>query len=70
MLNVNANELITYREKIGLTREELARELKTSYVTVFRWEKGERAMPPYLELALETIERKLSKKKQPTGESK
>jgi transcriptional regulator with XRE-family HTH domain len=43
-----------------MTREELARELKTTYTTVYRWEKGERAIPPYVELALCAIRHYLS----------
>ena len=47
------------REELGLSREELARELKTTSVSIWRWEKDERAIPPYLDLALETVERRL-----------
>jgi DNA-binding transcriptional regulator YiaG len=42
-----------------LSRDELARQLKVSSSTVWRWEKGERPLPPYLELALETLERRI-----------
>lgn len=58
---VTGKELETKRESLDLTREELARELKVTYTTVFRWEKEERAIPPFLDLALETIARKLQK---------
>ena len=60
---MDANELIAQREKLNLTREELARELKTSYATVFRWEKGDRSIPPYLELALEALEKRSAERK-------
>jgi DNA-binding transcriptional regulator YiaG len=57
-MDVKSDELKQRRETLGLSREELARELKTTYTTVYRWEIGNREIPPYLELALETIERR------------
>lgn len=54
---MEAEELQKRREALGLSRDELARELKTTTVTIWRWENGERSIPPYLSLALETIER-------------
>lgn len=61
-IEVKGTELQKWRERVGLTREELARELKTSYPTIYRWENDDRKIPPYLDLALETVERKLSEK--------
>ena len=60
-IEVTNIELQQWRERVGLTRDELARELRTSYPTIYRWEKGQREIPPYLDLALETVERKLKK---------
>lgn len=60
---VNGEELKNWRERLGLTREGLARELETTYTTVYRWEKEDRDIPPYLKLALETVERNLKSKK-------
>jgi transcriptional regulator with XRE-family HTH domain len=37
---VRVRGLEKLREKKGLSRETLAREMDTSYVTIFRWEKG------------------------------
>jgi transcriptional regulator with XRE-family HTH domain len=56
---VNGKELKEYREKIGLTQEQLAGALKVASNTVSRWERDDRSIPPYLFLAIETIERKL-----------
>jgi len=53
---VNGKELTKRRENLGLTRDELARELKTTYTTIYRWETENREIPPYLELAIERIE--------------
>ena len=48
-----------------MTQERLAGELGVAANTVARWERGERAIPPHLSLALKTIEQdhgKASKK--------
>jgi len=58
---VTGEELTKRREDLGLSRDELARELNTTYTTVYRWETENREIPPYLGLALETIERNLNK---------
>ena len=50
-----------WREKHGLTREELAQGLKTTYTTIYRWETGERCIPDVLELALEGLGARLTK---------
>ena len=46
---------------LGLTREEFATKLKTTYTTIYRWETGKREIPAYLGLALETVERNYEK---------
>lgn len=46
-----------------MSRDELAKALSTTTVTIWRWENGERSIPPYLPLALQTIEREHGKKK-------
>ncbi len=60
-MNKFTNEHLKWRRtQLEMTREELARELKTTYTTVYRWETGERAIPPYIELALDAIQYYLS----------
>ena len=59
---MTGDELREKRQSLGMTQEQLAAELKVAPNTVARWERGERSIPPYLDLALETIERSLSKK--------
>ncbi len=61
-MNVQPNELQEKRETLGLSREQLARELKTTYTTVYRWENGDRAIPPYLELAISMLEQRHAQK--------
>jgi transcriptional regulator with XRE-family HTH domain len=62
-MNVNGEQLTKRREGLGLTRDELARELKTTYTTIYRWETANREIPPYLELAIERIEIKFGENK-------
>ncbi len=56
---MTGKELKDYRERIELTQEQLAEALQVASNTVSRWERDDRAIPPYLPLALETIERKV-----------
>lgn len=60
---MTGDELRKKREDLRLTQEQLATALGVAANTVARWERGERAIPPYLSLALQTIEREGGKKK-------
>ncbi len=59
---MKGEELKTFRERIGMSQEQLAKELKVARNTVSRWELEERKIPEFLELALQTIERSLKRK--------
>jgi transcriptional regulator with XRE-family HTH domain len=56
---MNGKELRNRRKELDLTQEQLANELQVTANTVARWERDEMKIPPFLHLALETIERKV-----------
>ena len=60
---MNGDELKSFRERLGMTQEQLADKLKVARNTVSRWELGERKIPEFLDLALQTVERDLSNHK-------
>lgn len=59
--SVNGSELKIWRERLGLSQQELADELKVARNTISRWEVETRKIPEFLDLALETVERNLAK---------
>lgn len=44
------------REALGMTQDDLARELWVKMMTVSRWERGVYPIPRHIELAIEAIE--------------
>jgi len=52
------SELVTWREQHGYTQISLGKALGVSTITVYRWEKGMRAIPSFLHLALKYLELK------------
>lgn len=58
-------ELQAWLERVRLSQGELAKHLGVHIITVNRWANGAREIPPFLPLALETLERrqKLATKK-------
>lgn len=51
-------ELQDWLTRMKLSQGELAKELGVHIITVNRWANGAREIPPFLSLALETLERK------------
>ncbi len=45
-----------------MTQAQLAKALGVNIMTISRWERGLRSIPPYLSLSLEAIEAKQKKK--------
>jgi transcriptional regulator with XRE-family HTH domain len=60
---MTSEQLVAFRETHGLTQQELADRLRVDRVTIARWETGARSIPPYLDLALETVRRGLGTRK-------
>ena len=56
---MSGEELKTFRDNFGLSQDQLAKELKVARNTVSRWELEERKIPEFLDLALETIARRI-----------
>jgi transcriptional regulator with XRE-family HTH domain len=56
---MNGKELRDKRKQLELTQEQLAKELSVAPNTVARWERDEMAIPAFLHLAVESIERKM-----------
>lgn len=54
---MSGKELRKRRKDLGLTQEQLAERLEVTANTVARWERDEMKIPPFLGLAIETIER-------------
>ena len=52
-------ELKKFRENLEMTQDQLAEKLKVARNTLSRWELGERKIPEFLDLALETVERRI-----------
>jgi len=53
-----STELQSWRKQNGYSQSQLAKALGVITITVSRWERGEREMPPYLHLALKSLRRK------------
>jgi len=55
---MDGEDLKTRREALGMSQSQLAKALEVDVTTISRWERGERSIPTYLKLALDTVERK------------
>lgn len=51
-------ELVKWRKKNGYSQITLGKALGVSTITVYRWEKAMRAIPPFLHLALKYLKLK------------
>ncbi len=54
---ITPDELAERRKRLGLSRPQLARALEVGEATVYRWEEGQRPIPPLLARALRDLER-------------
>jgi transcriptional regulator with XRE-family HTH domain len=58
---MEGRELAIWRKRHGLSQKQLAQGLGVDVMTVSRWERGVRGIPPHLPLALEALENRLKK---------
>lgn len=56
MKAMTSDELKEWREVNGYSQAKLAKALTVDVMTVSRWERGVRSIPPFLGLALRCIE--------------
>ncbi len=56
ILTMTNDELKKWREVNGYSQARLAKALAVAVMTVSRWERGVRAIPPFLGLALRWLE--------------
>lgn len=58
---MHASEFATRRRKLGMTQEELAKELDVTPTTIARWERGEATIghPRMVRLALQRLDDEL-----------
>jgi DNA-binding transcriptional regulator YiaG len=62
-VSVSGDELRAWRDRNGVSQRQLAVQLEVDVMTISRWEREVQAIPPFLPLALETLERrKLAKR--------
>ena len=59
---MDADELREKRKALEMTQAQLAKALGVNVMTVSRWERGLRSIPPYLSLSLEAVEAQQKKK--------
>jgi transcriptional regulator with XRE-family HTH domain len=54
-------DLAVWRKQQGLTQKQLAKGLGVDVMTVSRWERVVRGIPPHIPLALEALENRMKK---------
>ena len=65
---MEGNDLAKWRKEWGLTQRQLAQALGVDVMTISRWERGVRGIPPHIPLALEALEHRMKEEKYgPTG---
>jgi len=61
---MTAEDIKNLRSKMGLSQKELAKQLGTSTMTIYRWESGARQPLPIFRDKLETLQKKMLKETQ------
>ena len=52
------DELKAWRARVSLSQSQLAHALNVHTMTISKWERGSGGIPPFLDLALESLERR------------
>lgn len=63
-------DLLKWRKKNGYSQISLGKALGVSTITVYRWEKAMREIPPFLHLALKYLELKGGEQEQVKSKTK
>jgi transcriptional regulator with XRE-family HTH domain len=70
---MTCDDLKTWRKKNGYSQSQLAEVLGIATLTVSRWERGDREIPPYLHITLKCVKKKggeIRKAGRPKGSTK
>jgi len=59
IINMKGRDLAKWRKEWGLTQKKLAQALGVDVMTISRWERGVRSIPPHMPLALEALENRM-----------
>jgi transcriptional regulator with XRE-family HTH domain len=57
---MEGSELVAWREKWKFTQRGLALALRIDVMTISRWERGVRGIPPFFSFVLEALEHRLN----------
>ena len=65
---MTGDDLRAWRKRHRLTQSQLAAKLGRERTTIYLWETGQRTIPAWVPLAMETIARALQDEKRPSPE--